>query len=219
MLQLKCPKCGSTRIHYGYNQSPIYKRVFGIQNLLCNGCNLLFTAFALPGAIKQHSRRKRRHSNHLVENSEQRAKTRTALDLAYIERAIDALGTDVARKQPVTAAQGLAPPVLPAMSEPRQTSVETPLKQMISTVAGETREASASGSATEAHPRHKRRRSKTPAQEAAPRSANVADYARFGVFYTGLLVKHKLGIRKTSHSLEMKFRWRNWWHWQRQKAK
>jgi hypothetical protein len=33
-------------------------RMFGIYNLLCDHCNLLFTGFALPGTLPSHHRKK-----------------------------------------------------------------------------------------------------------------------------------------------------------------
>jgi hypothetical protein len=34
--------------------------MFGIYNLLCDSCNLLFTGFALPGTVPKHGSRKKR---------------------------------------------------------------------------------------------------------------------------------------------------------------
>jgi hypothetical protein len=61
MFRPHCPKCGSSRIRRGYKPTALVLRMFGIYNLLCDHCNLLFTGFALPGTIPKHgSRRKKR---------------------------------------------------------------------------------------------------------------------------------------------------------------
>jgi hypothetical protein len=36
--------------------------MFGIYNLLCDSCNLLFKGFAIPGTVPKHGSRKKRHS-------------------------------------------------------------------------------------------------------------------------------------------------------------
>jgi hypothetical protein len=43
--------------------------MFGIYNLLCNHCNLLFTGFAVPGTVPKHSRRKREQVSGASEES------------------------------------------------------------------------------------------------------------------------------------------------------
>jgi len=48
LLTRKCPKCGSTRIAPDYQRSPLILRLFLLQNLMCDRCNLPFKAFALP---------------------------------------------------------------------------------------------------------------------------------------------------------------------------
>jgi hypothetical protein len=35
-------------------------RIFGIYNLLCDHCNLLFRGFAIPGTVPKHSGKKKR---------------------------------------------------------------------------------------------------------------------------------------------------------------
>lgn len=59
MISQRCPKCKSSRIRRGYKPTPFLLRMFGIYNLLCNHCNLLFTGFAVPGTVPKHSRKKR----------------------------------------------------------------------------------------------------------------------------------------------------------------
>jgi hypothetical protein len=46
MISRKCPKCRSSSIRKRYKPTTLPLRVFGIHNLLCNHCNLLFTGFA-----------------------------------------------------------------------------------------------------------------------------------------------------------------------------
>ncbi len=58
MISQRCPKCGSRRIRRGYRPTPLLIRLFGIYNLLCDNCNLLFTGFAIPGTVPSHSTRK-----------------------------------------------------------------------------------------------------------------------------------------------------------------
>lgn len=58
MISQRCPKCKSSRIRRGYKPSPLLLRIFGIYNLLCDHCNLLFRGFAVPGTVPKHSRRK-----------------------------------------------------------------------------------------------------------------------------------------------------------------
>ena len=60
MISQRCPKCKSTRIRRGYRPTPWFMRMFGIYNLLCNHCNLLFRGFAVPGTVPiPGSRRKK----------------------------------------------------------------------------------------------------------------------------------------------------------------
>lgn len=69
MISQRCPKCKSSRIRRGYKPTPFLLRMFGIYNLLCNHCNLLFTGFAVPGTVPKHSRRKRGHVSGASEES------------------------------------------------------------------------------------------------------------------------------------------------------
>lgn len=61
MIGQRCPKCKSSRIRRGYKPTPILLRMFGIYNLLCDSCNLLFKGFAVPGTVPKHSSRKKRN--------------------------------------------------------------------------------------------------------------------------------------------------------------
>ncbi len=61
MIGQRCPKCKSSRIRRGYKPTPILLRMFGIYNLLCDSCNLLFKGFAIPGTVPKHGSRKKRH--------------------------------------------------------------------------------------------------------------------------------------------------------------
>jgi len=64
MISQRCPKCGSRHIRRGYKPTPVLLRMFGIYNLLCNHCNLLFRGFAVPGTVsKPGSNKKKRSSN------------------------------------------------------------------------------------------------------------------------------------------------------------
>jgi hypothetical protein len=60
MISQRCPKCKSSRIRRGYKPSPLFLRIFGIYNLLCDHCNLLFRGFAVPGTVPKHRNRKKR---------------------------------------------------------------------------------------------------------------------------------------------------------------
>ena len=60
MISQRCPKCKSTRIRRGYSPTPFLLRMFGIYNLLCDHCNLLFKGFAVPGTVPKHKGRKRK---------------------------------------------------------------------------------------------------------------------------------------------------------------
>lgn len=44
----------------GYTQPNLALRLFGYQDLLCDGCNLHYRAFAIPGTVPESSRRKGR---------------------------------------------------------------------------------------------------------------------------------------------------------------
>jgi len=47
-------------VRRGYMQPNLALRLLGYHDLLCDGCNLNYRAFALPGAVPESSRRKRR---------------------------------------------------------------------------------------------------------------------------------------------------------------
>jgi hypothetical protein len=60
MIGQRCPKCKSSRIRRGYKPSPLLLRIFGIYNLLCDHCNLLFKGFAVPGTLPKHGSAKKK---------------------------------------------------------------------------------------------------------------------------------------------------------------
>ena len=219
MFELSCPKCGSSRIHRGYSQAPLYKRVFGWQNLLCNGCNLLFTAFAWPGTIQSQSRRKRKAHEDSTRQQETQSVLRGAAESVTPAGLRQALRREAAEVPPFVlsavspsdvaahAPRIVRPEVAagdsgklpePIISRQPETSVKLPVK-------AETRA----------------KRATRSSGEAAETSAEVStephnwDYARFAIYYAKLYLKVKTGARQTSHSMEVKFRWRNWWHRQR----
>lgn len=222
MIEVRCPKCGSTRIHRGYTDAPFYKRLFGWQNLLCNNCNLLFTAFAWPGAVQRQSRRKRKQHTPLMETSRHRSRTQTALELAQdrtvaeVSREAEAVLDDTFDRiivspeaapspEPANDIEASISPA-PTVSEARRLPSVQPSEawpELAQVAPGDTR--------------RKRRRHKAPAS-ASQRAAGTVDYVRFGLYYAGVYLKDKFGLRKTQQSLDVKFRWRNWWRWQRSKV-
>jgi hypothetical protein len=54
MFTSSCPRCGSQRIQRGFYDPPLYLRLAGVFDLLCNNCNFEFRGRSLPGL---HSRR------------------------------------------------------------------------------------------------------------------------------------------------------------------
>jgi len=46
-------------VRRGYTQPNLALQLFGYHDLLCDGCNLSYRAFALPGTIPESSKRKR----------------------------------------------------------------------------------------------------------------------------------------------------------------
>lgn len=56
----QCPKCGSSRIRRGYAYDPILIRMLGFRELLCDGCNLRFRGFVIPGTLPRSNRHKKR---------------------------------------------------------------------------------------------------------------------------------------------------------------
>ena len=60
MMKPRCPKCKSSRVRRGYKPTPLVLRMFGIYNLLCDHCNLLFTGFAIPGTVPKPGSTRRR---------------------------------------------------------------------------------------------------------------------------------------------------------------
>jgi hypothetical protein len=53
MFKRQCPQCGSARIRRGYQDPPLFLRLLGIYQFLCDGCNLLYKGFAVPGTVPQ----------------------------------------------------------------------------------------------------------------------------------------------------------------------
>jgi hypothetical protein len=69
MIAQRCPKCKSSHIRRGYKPTPLLFRLFGIYNLLCDHCNLLFTGFAVPGTVPKHGSRRKKHRKPEESNS------------------------------------------------------------------------------------------------------------------------------------------------------
>lgn len=59
MISQRCPKCKSNRVRRGYRTLPLLLRLIGINELLCDDCNLLFKGFAVPGTVSSRSKRKK----------------------------------------------------------------------------------------------------------------------------------------------------------------
>jgi transposase-like protein len=55
-----CPKCGSSRIRHGYAYDPLIVRMLGFRELLCDGCNLRFRGFVIPGTLPKSGRHKKK---------------------------------------------------------------------------------------------------------------------------------------------------------------
>ncbi len=51
MISQKCPKCRSHRVRKGYRPTPLWSKALFRYNLLCDGCNLEFRGFAVPGTV------------------------------------------------------------------------------------------------------------------------------------------------------------------------
>ncbi len=60
MIAQRCPKCHSSRVRRGYEDTPLLLRLIGIYSLLCDNCNLLFKGFAVPGTVPPHGSHRRR---------------------------------------------------------------------------------------------------------------------------------------------------------------
>ena len=60
MISQSCPRCSSKRIRRGYRPTPLWWRIIGRYNLLCNHCNWEFIGFALPGTVKAPSGKRRK---------------------------------------------------------------------------------------------------------------------------------------------------------------
>jgi hypothetical protein len=61
MIAQRCPKCHSSRVRRGYEDTPLLLRLIGIYSLLCDNCNLLFKGFALPGTVPRRGTHRRKH--------------------------------------------------------------------------------------------------------------------------------------------------------------
>ena len=219
MFKLSCPKCGSSRIHRGYSQAPLYKRAFGWQNLLCNGCNLLFTSFAWPGTIQSQSRRKRKAREDSARQQETQSVLREATESVTPAGLRQALRREAAELPPF------------ALSAVAQVDVAAHTPRMVrpEVAAGDSGELPEPIISRQPEPSVKlpvkaatrAKRAARPTDEVAqtpseaPAEPHKWDYARFAIYYAKLYLKVKTGARKTSHSMEVKFRWRNWWHRQR----
>ena len=51
MFKQHCPRCQSLRLQLGFKDSPLALRAVGIQELLCNNCNLEFRGVVLFGRL------------------------------------------------------------------------------------------------------------------------------------------------------------------------
>ncbi len=60
LIMKHCPKCGSSRIRRGYAPDPLIVRIFGFRELLCDGCNLRFRGFVIPGTLPRSGRHKKK---------------------------------------------------------------------------------------------------------------------------------------------------------------
>lgn len=60
MIAQRCPKCHSSRVRRGYEDTPLVLRLIGIYSLLCDNCNLLFKGFALPGTVPRRGTHRRK---------------------------------------------------------------------------------------------------------------------------------------------------------------
>ena len=45
----------------GYTDTPLFLRLIGVYNLLCDNCNLLFRGFAVPGTVPARGTHRRHH--------------------------------------------------------------------------------------------------------------------------------------------------------------
>ncbi len=142
MIGLRCPKCGSSRVRRGYETPPLVLRLIGLHGLLCDGCNLSYRGFAVPGTVPEHTSRKSRNYR---------------------------------RREDVPEAKEPAP--------------------------GETQERMGYARRVKRH------------EEGAPPSEVLS----FAWYYVKLRVKVIVGAHHTSRPLSIKYRWRNWQHWERQK--
>jgi hypothetical protein len=54
----RCPKCNSSRVRRGYAHDPLFIRLMGYRELLCDSCNLRFRGFVIPGTLPRSTRTK-----------------------------------------------------------------------------------------------------------------------------------------------------------------
>lgn len=71
MVSQNCPKCHSSHIRRGYRPTPVWKKIFGRYNLLCDSCNLEFWGFAVPGTVTRSraGTKKKRESDSVFESA------------------------------------------------------------------------------------------------------------------------------------------------------
>lgn len=139
-MGLHCPKCGSSRVRRGYEIPPLPLRLVGIHGLLCDGCNLSYRGFAIPGTVPLHPQRKSR---------------------SY-------------RKDPEAV-------------ESKQ--VSEPLED----------------------------KERTPHAWSHEEGGPALSVIPFLWYYAKLRVRVLFGLYQTNNSLGIRYRWRNWQHWQRDK--
>jgi hypothetical protein len=94
---MRCPRCNSQRIQRGYHALAIPLRLIGIQELLCNNCNLEFKKLDPLGKFKRapssekepaaNRRRAPRYRAHLQANIHLAEKNRETGKISYSEPA------------------------------------------------------------------------------------------------------------------------------------
>jgi len=68
MISQKCPRCRSERVRLGYRPTPIWSRLIGRYNLLCDNCNWEFVGFAVPGTTSVKRKKKKNSESAAAEN-------------------------------------------------------------------------------------------------------------------------------------------------------
>ncbi|MBC7909399.1 MAG: hypothetical protein H7Y30_02800 [Pyrinomonadaceae bacterium] len=126
----------------GYETPPLALRLLGVHGLLCDGCNLSYRGFAVPGTVSEHTSRKSRNyrRREVAEEDEQAAHEVEQQRMGYARRV----------------------------------------------------------------KRHEE-------------GAQPSEVLSFAWYYVKLRVKVIVGAHHTSRPLSIKYRWRNWQHWERQK--